>query len=212
MKAVIKHEFKIQNKINNLTKYMSIFLIFCTFSISLVHSHENIQVFGVIFSVISIPLAFIGLTQGFIKSDIEDGSLESSLASTEAYKIILSKYIALCICALISFVFIVPIIFVLYSIEIKQLFAVTLSGIILITLSAALSLLTSSVQGYFRTNTNFLSVLIMPLITPNIIMSGLFVQTPEDLYFITIMLGVNLVIVPPSIYLSSYLVENIYNI
>jgi len=212
MKAIIKHELKIQNKINNLVKYTAIFLIFCTFSITLINSQENVQTFGIIFSVICIPLAFIGLTHGFIKADIEDGSLENSLASSNAYKIIFAKYIALCICTLISFVLIIPIIFILYDIRVENFIAIIFSGIILITLSASLALLTSSVQGYFRTNTNFLSILIMPLIIPNIIISGLFIQTPEDIYLATIMFGINLVIIPPSLYLSSYLLENIYNI
>lgn len=212
MKTIIKHELKIQNKINNLIKYTAIFLVFSTFSITLINTQENVQTFGIIFSVICIPLAFIGLTQGFIKADIEDGSLENSLSSIKASKIIFAKYIALCICTSISFMFIIPIIFIIYNIQAENFIAIIFSGIILITVSGALALLSSSVQGYFRTNTNFLSLLIMPLIIPNIIISGLFIQTPGEIYLATIMFGINLVIIPPSIYLSSYLVENIYNI
>ncbi len=82
MKALIKHELKIQNKINNLIKYTAIFLVFCTFSITLINSQENVQTFGVIFSVICIPLAFIGLTHGFIKADIEAKNPVNATLST----------------------------------------------------------------------------------------------------------------------------------
>lgn len=212
MKTIIKHELKIQNKINNLIKYTAIFLIFCTFSVTLISPQENVQTFGIIFSVICIPLAFIGLNHGFIKTDIEDGSLESSLTSIPSYKIIFAKYAALCICTLASFTMMIPVIFILYNVRIENIIIIVFSGIMLIALSSALALLTSAVQGYFRTNTNFLSILIMPLIIPDIIISGLFIQAPENLYLATIMIGINLVIIPPSLYLSSYLLENIYNI
>ncbi|MCB9334507.1 MAG: heme exporter protein CcmB [Flavobacteriales bacterium] len=212
MKAIIKHELMVQNKINNLIKYTAIFMIFCIFSVTLINPQENVQIFGIIFSVICIPLAFIGLTQGFVKADIEDGSLENSLVSIQTYKIVFAKYIALCICTLVSFTMLVPVIFILYDLRIENIITILFSGIMLITLSAALALLTSAVQGYFRTNTNFLSILIMPLIIPDIIISGLFIQAPENIYFATIMFGINMAIIPPSLYLSSYLLENIYNI
>lgn len=212
MKAILKHELKVQNKINNLIKYTAIFLIFCTFSFTLITPQENVQIFGIIFSVICIPLAFIGITQSFVKADIEDGSLENSLVSISSYKIVFAKYIALCICTLVSFIMVIPVIFILYDIRTENIITILFSGIMLVTLSAALTLLTSAVQGYFRTNTNFLSILIMPLIIPDIIISGLLIQNPENVYFATIMFGINLVIIPPSLYLSSYLLENIYNI
>ncbi len=212
MKINIKHELKIQNNIYNLVKYTIIFLIFCTFSITLINTHENIQLFGVAFSVICIPLAFISLSNNLIKPDIEDGSLEISLTVINPIKIIVAKYISICICVLLSFAITLPITTILYDIKIHTLVALILSGILLITLSSALSVLTSSIQGYFRTNTNFLSILIMPLIIPNIIISGLLIQSPEEMHLTAIMLGINLVIIPPALYLSSYLLENIYNI
>jgi hypothetical protein len=52
----------------------------------------------------------------------------------------------------------------------------------------------------------------MPLIIPNIIISGLLIQSPGDISFAAIMLGINLIIIPPALYLSGYLLENIYNI
>jgi heme exporter protein B len=212
MKAIIKHELNIQNRIYNLTKYTLIFLAFCTLSITLINTHENIQLFGIMFSVICIPLAFIGLSNNLIKPDIEDGSLETILTSIEPIKIIFAKYIALSLGTIVSFVLILPLIIILYSINISSFIALTIAGLLLTTLSAALSILIASIQGYFRTNTNFLSILIMPSIIPTIIMSGLLIQNPDDLYLASIMLGINLLVIPISLYLASYLLENIYNI
>jgi heme exporter protein B len=212
MKIIVKHELKIQTRINNLLKYTFIFLLFASFSTTLINSQEDIRAFGIVFSVICIPLAFIGLSQGFIKYDIEDGTLEHNLSIIQPSRIILGKYIALCLCVSVSFLMVIPIIIILYDISNPQFIALSLSGLILIALSSALGLLISSIQGYFRTNTNFLSILIMPLIVPNIILSGMVIQSPQDMYFITIMIGIDMIIIPPSLYLSSYLIENIYNV
>ncbi len=212
MRNLILHELKIQNKIYNITKYTLIFFIFCCLSITLINAYENIQAFGIIFAVISIPLAFISLSGNLIKPDIEDGSLETLITASTPGKIILAKYIALCICCSLSFFLTMPIIYLIYNIEFITFTAIISSAVILLFLSAALITLISAIQGYFRSNTNFLSILIMPLLIPNIILSGLFLQNNTDLHLLFIMLGVNLVIIPPALYLSSYLVENIYNI
>ena len=212
MNIILKHELKIQNKINNLIKYTTIFFVFCSFSITLVNSGEQIQIFGIIFSVICIPLAFIGLSQSLIKPDIEDGSLETLITATSAFEIIFAKYLALSTCTLISFAITIPINYLLYNIDLQKLVIISFSGLMLVTLSSALTILISSIQGYFRANTNFLSILIMPLIIPSIIIAGLLIQEPNDIYLIYIMIGVNLTIIPPCLYLSGYLLDNIYNI
>jgi heme exporter protein B len=212
MKNLIFHEFKVQNKIHNITKYTLIFFIFCCLSITLINAYENIQTFGIIFAVISIPLAFISLSGNLIKPDIEDGSLEILITTSTPGKIILAKYIALCTCCSLSFFLTMPIIYLIYNIELTIFVAMVLSALILLFLSASLITLISAIQGYFRSNTNFLSILIMPLLIPNIILSGLFLQNHADLHLLFIMLGINLVIIPPALYLSSYLIENIYNI
>lgn len=212
MRNLIFHEFRVQNKIYNITKYIFIFFIFCCLSITLINAYENMQIFGVIFAVISIPLALISLSNSLIKPDIEDGSLETLITTSTAVQIILAKYISLCICCCLSFFLTLPIIYVIYNIELNIFIIMVSSGLILLFLSAALITLISSIQSYFRSNTNFLSILIMPLLIPNIILSGLFLQNNTDLHLLFIMLGVDLVIIPPALYLSSYLVENIYNI
>jgi heme exporter protein B len=212
MKALIYQEFTVQNKIYNLVKYTLIFFIFCCLSVTLVNSYENIQVFGIVFSVVCIPLAFISISTYLIKPDIEDGSIELLLISFSSNIVILAKYLALCTCCTFSFILTAPIIYVVYNIQPYIFVLVLACSLLLLFLSAALIILIASIQGYFRSNTNFLAILILPLIIPNIVLSGVFIQNPNDLYLLLIMVGINLVVIPPSLYLSGYLVENIYNI
>jgi len=212
MKSLITQELNVQNKIYNITKYTLIFFIFCCLSITLINSYENIQTFGIIFAVISIPLAFIGLSSHLIKPDIEDGTLEAMLTSFTPGKITTAKYIALCISCCLSFFLTAPFIYVVYNIEFTTFIIMITCGLIILFLSAALIILIAAIQGYFRANTNFLAMLIMPLLIPNIILSGILLQNNTDLHLLFIMIGIDLVIIPPALYLSSYLVENIYNI
>ena len=212
MRALILQELTIQNKIYNITKYTLIFFIFCCISITLINSYENIQIFGIIFSVIIIPLAFISLSGHLMKPDIEDGTFEVLLISLSPIKIVLAKYIALCICCCLSFVLTTPFIYIVYNMQVLTFVLVLASAFMLLFLSAALAILIAAIQGYFRSNTNFLGLLIMPLIIPSIILSGILIQNTEDIHLLFIMIGINLVIIPPALYLSGYLIKNIYNI
>ncbi|MDR0329462.1 MAG: hypothetical protein LBH99_02165, partial [Rickettsia sp.] len=59
---LIKWEYLIQNRINNLSKYLFIFFLFCIFSTALINDQADIKKFGVIFSVIFLPIALIGFS------------------------------------------------------------------------------------------------------------------------------------------------------
>lgn len=212
LKTLISRELLVQNKIYNLTKYMIMFFLFCSLTVNLINSYEELSYFAVIFSLISIPLAFIGLSNYILKSDIEDGTMEILLSSISSVRIIIGKYSALCISSLLSFAITSSIIAIMHDIKIISLLLIFASGCFLILLSAALIILIASMQGYFRYNTNFFAILIMPLILPNMVLSGILLQNQDNLYLLSVMIGIDLVVIPPSLYFSSYLIENIYNI
>ena len=209
----IKHEVLLQNKICNLTKYFFIFFVFCSGSITIVSSHDKIANLGIIFAVISIPLSLIGIAANFLRTELEDGTLEILLTSFKPIQIILAKYLGLFICGSVAFVLNIPISCFLFNIEAFQLNLVIITGLLLMATSCGIVILISSIQCYFRSNTNFLSTLLLPLVIPSIILSGIIIQSDNSNFsLLLILIGVNCIIVPISIYLSSYLIENIYNI
>jgi len=178
----------------------------------MINTQDNLQEFGVIFSVACIPLAFIGLSRYLIKPDIEDGHFEFLLISYSPGQIIAAKYFILCFLSSLSFLLNIPFIYLLFSLSLDTTIKILVCGFLLIMISASLICLISAIQSYFRANTNFLSILVMPLIVPSIILSGIVLQQPSSLGIVLIMLGINFVIIPSSLYLSSFLIENIYNI
>ncbi len=212
IKILTIRELQIQYKIYHLIKFFFIFFAFSILCPTLISRHQQITLFGTAFSIISIPLAFISMPQNIIKSDNEDGSLEILLLSCSTYTIIISKYIALCICAIISYILYAPLILLIFSFSFYSFMYITICAIILILVSGSITILISSIQVYFRENTNFLSICIIPLIIPYIILTGLVLQNIQPLDFITIMIGISLIIIPLSLHCSSYLVENIYNV
>lgn len=209
---LIKWEYLIQNRINNLSKYLFIFFLFCIFSTALINDQADIKKFGVIFSVIFLPIALIGFSSLIFKQDVEDGSLELLLSSFSESEIVTSKLFAIFFSSLTSSLLNIPIIYIIFDLDLITVTYLFITLTLLLTLSSSLLVLIGSIQSYFRSNTNLLAILIMPLLIPNIILTGLVLQNLENISLIFVMIGINMLLLPTIFYLSSYLIKNIYNI
>lgn len=209
---LVKREYLIQNRINNLSKYLFIFFLFCIFNITMINDHADIKKFGVIFSVIFFPIASIGFSNQIFNCDLEDGSLELLLASCNEAEIILSKFFAILICSITSSILNMPIIYIIFDLDIVSLGYLFVTLALLVTLSTALLILIAAIQSYFRSNANLIALLIMPLLIPSTILTGLIMQDHQKLNLIFVIIGINLLLLPIIFYLSSYLIKNIYNI
>ncbi|WP_341755566.1 heme exporter protein CcmB [Candidatus Tisiphia endosymbiont of Ptychoptera albimana] len=209
---LIKWEYLIQNRINNLSKYLFIFFLFCIFSTALINDQADIKKFGVIFSVIFLPIALIGFSSLILKQDVEDGSLELLLSSFSESEIVTSKLFAIFFSSLTSSLLNIPIIYIIFDLDLITVTYLFITLTLLLTLSSSLLVLIGSIQSYFRSNTNMLAILIMPLLIPNIILTGLVLQNLENISLIFVMIGINMLLLPTIFYLSSYLIKNIYNI
>jgi len=113
MFLLIKHEFIVQNRINNMIKYLVIFFLFCVISTVLINSERDINKFGLIFSVICLLISLINFSSIIFKSDLEDGTLELLLSVVSHEKIILAKFFAIFISSTIGMILNLPIIFFL---------------------------------------------------------------------------------------------------
>lgn len=209
---LIKREYLIQNRVNNLSKYLFIFFLFGIFSITMINDPADIKKFGVIFSVIFLPIALISFSSQIFNCDLDDGNLELLLASCTETEIIIPKFLAILICSITSSILNMPIIYIIFDLDIVSLSYLFLALIILLTLSTALLILIAAIQSYFRSNANLIALLIMPLLTPSIILTGLIIQDHQKLNLISVIIGINLLLLPIILYLSSYLIKNIYNI
>ncbi|MDR0296734.1 MAG: heme exporter protein CcmB [Rickettsia sp.] len=209
---LIKWEYLTQNRINNLSKYLFTFFLFCVFSTALINDQTDIKKFGIIFSVIVLPIALIGFSSLIFQQDVEDGSLELLLSSFNESEIIAAKLITLIFSTFTSSLLNMPIIYIIFDLDMVTVSYLFITLTLLLILSSSLLVLIGAIQSYFRSNTNLLAILIMPLLIPSIILSGLVLQNFDNINLIFVMIGINMFLLPIIFYLSSYLIKNIYNI
>jgi heme exporter protein B len=211
--SLLLFELKIQNRINNLIKYLVVFFLFAIVAITLLNKQEDVGEFGIIFSLIYYPLSLMGLASAIFKPDLDDGYLENLLVVFSPLQIILAKFGAFTICGIISLIINIPIIILIFNIfDLTLIMHLATCLLCLLFLSSSLLLLVGASLCYFRSNGNFISLIILPLLLPSIMISGLALQETSAIYLIYILLGINLIILPISLIFSSYLLKNIYNV
>ena len=114
---LIKWEYLIQNRVNNLSKYFFVFFLFCIISTVLVNNHNDIRKFGIIFSIVLIPIALIGFAQMVFRSDLDDKSLELLLSSFSETEIIIAKFLTILFCTLSGSILNLPIIYIIFNLD-----------------------------------------------------------------------------------------------
>ncbi len=212
MLNLIYQEVLLQNKIHHISKHFFLFLLFGLISTVIISPLQNMTEFGLMLSVIYIPMFLLGNNHFLLKYEIQNGDLELLLTTHNTIIIIVAKFCALSLNLLMSLICILPLIIILFSTSIILTMDFIYIAILILLMSNALAIMMAAIQIYFQRNNNFLSVLIMPFMLPNIILAGMLISNPENITIIFMMLGVNLIIIPISLYCSGYLINNIYNI
>lgn len=212
MLNLIYQEVLLQNKIHHISKHFFLFLLFGLISTVIISPLQNMTEFGLMLSVIYIPMFLLGNNHFLLKYEIQNGDLELLLTTHNTIIIIVAKFCALSLSLLMSLICILPLIIILFSTSIILTMGFIYIAILILLMSNALAIMMAAIQIYFQRNNNFLSVLIMPFMLPNIILAGMLISNPENITIIFMMLGVNLIIIPISLYCSGYLINNIYNI
>jgi heme exporter protein B len=208
---LIRQEWLVQRKVHHIELYSLIFFTFFAIITSLSNNPHDLEHIGPIFCLSYIPLALFGITPLLLKPDIDDGTLELLLASVQGYEIIISKLLVTALNNIIGFCSSLPFIMLFFHLTWLKLLLIGIVAMILILLSSALALLIAAIQAYFQGNTNFLVLLIMPLIIPSIVISGVLMQDITRLYLLNMLVGIDLLLIPVIIYLSTYLLQNIYS-
>ena len=212
MLRLFLQEILIQNKSYHIVKHFLLFLLFALTSTVIINPIEDMHKMGLILSIIYIPLFLLSNNYFIIKSDVTTGNMEFLLTSASSFSITIIKFLSITINGLISQTLMIPIIILFFHPTIKLIVIFYCCSILVLMLSVALTILISSIQAYFQNNTNFLTVMIMPIMFPNIIISGMIMISPQQISLLLIMLGINLILIPVILYLSQYLIDNIYHI
>lgn len=200
-----------QQKVNNFGGYIFAFIFLCSCLVTLISSHSEINKIGIMFAIVALPLGITGLTGQIFRPDLEDGYLENLLSNFTGSEIVLTKFTALFLCGLAGIIFNLPILTVVFTLKAKELATLSIIMVLLLISSASILMLIASIQSYFRSNTNILAILVIPLLVPSIILAGIALEADRGAYLF-IMLGIDLILWPISMVLSAVLIKNIYNI
>jgi heme exporter protein B len=209
--ALLKFEILIHNRSYQIVRNCAYVMLLSTIIFPLmmhdvignIHHKMIIYIIGLTFAVISIP-------HYLIKIDIDDGSLEILLSVMNPHQIIYAKY-----CALITNLTLAAAIAMLFSsiflgLSDKELIYLGAIAMLLLLQFTAFILLMNVIHAYFKSSTSFIITLVLPLIIPSLIISGLALET-FNIDFVMILLGVDMAIIPIICFMSAYLLSNLYN-
>lgn len=158
---------------------------------------------GLIFTILIIP-------PYLIKMDLSDGFLESLLSIANPRQVIMAKFLSLTISLMMSIILIAPIIYLFFQIELFPFLYIYAIMILTIFQISILLIFINLIHAYFKQNTNFLIALILPIIIPSFMIASLGLNS-LNLDFIMIMLGIDLIFIPSTFYLASYLLEHLFD-
>jgi ABC-type transport system involved in cytochrome c biogenesis permease component len=147
----------------------------------------------------------------YLMRDNDDGCLEQMIIGIETSNIIIVKFFALVVLAIIISLLLSPVIMLLYSIDLKAIIIFLFSEILAIIFASSLAINSAIIKLYFANNNEYVSLLSLPMVIPILILSSMAISTASFM-MILMMVGINLVFVPLVILFNSYLLKNLYRL
>ena len=208
---LLKFELKTSNRAHHILRssiYMMLLSILM-FSITIPKEHISEEL-NMLICFSSLIFTFMITPPYLVKSDLNDGFLETSLSIFSPLQIILAKYLSLVLNLMISIFVILPIIMLVFNIALEPLIYLYSLMILTIFQIAGIIVFINILHAYFKKNTNLLISLILPIILPTIIISSIALSSLK-IDFLMILLGLDLIMIPLIFCLSHYLLKNLYN-
>jgi heme exporter protein B len=204
---------RISNKESALIELFLAYTILGSIAVSLTCEYNQIKEFGIFFITILVPLFITQISDKVIYEEFKDGFLEFRLSIFSSFRIVLEKSLITSFLYIFAFLLILPLIFLLFNLSLNELNTISHLMIINIIMSVSISLFIGSCNCYFKRITLINFIVNIPIILPNLIITGLIITNSynQDKLFL-ILYGIALIILPIIFYCSCFLIRNIYNI
>jgi heme exporter protein B len=201
------------NKNSGLLQLATIYTILGIIIVSLSYEYNKIKEIGIFFITVLLPLFITQISDRIIYDDFKDGMLELYLTSLSPWQIIYNKVLELFVIYILSYLIILPLLIIFLNLDYNEIYMISTLMIINIIMSVILSILVGSCNCYFKTITLINFIINIPLILPNLILTGLIINNyPDFNNLITILYGITFVMIPIVFFCSCFLIKNIYNI
>jgi heme exporter protein B len=205
--ALLKYEYKNLYKTRHL--HTNLFWMFLISGICLPMISEPAETcnFGPLLLIIYIPISLFGICSNILIQDQEDGSLDFALTTNGALNIVLGKFITITLTAILTLFVCLPFFMLFYSMNLYNLLTLFFCSSIISLQAAALCILIAAIEIYFTKSRAMISTMLLPLILPSIILSGVMIREPT-LSLLFILTGIAVAIVPIIILSASYLIKH----
>ena len=208
--TLLKYELTICHRSYHLFRHSAYIMLLSSIILSIIIESEAsstyikmmLIIFGSVMSAITIP-------SYLVKSEMQDGSLENLFVFLKPTTILMAKYCSMLLSAGFGILCTLPIITIFYHLQIHHIIFLTLMIIIILCQIIAIVLLCNIIHAYFRQNTNLILAIILPLITPSLIITSMAISTSK-IDFVFILLGMDMIFIPIILTLSNYLLANLY--
>ena len=212
---MIKKIFKdslILNKEFCLAEFFSIYAILGLITISLTCDYLKIKEFTIFFITIILPIFILQISDRVISNEYIDGSLEFYFTISTPFQIIATRYFSIVILYLFAYLLIIPLIILFIDIDIKELLIVSYILLMNIMITTSISILSSCCNCYFKKIIYVNFIINIPLILPNLIISGLILSNIYELKnMLYILSGLALIICPLAIIFSTILMKHLFS-
>jgi len=204
---------KILNKENGLVQLLSIYMVLGSIIVSMTCDYDKIKEFGVFFLSILVPLFVAQISDRILYNDFKDGSLELYITISSPSQIILDKYLHISFLYIIAYIMVAPLILIFFNFTISDLMLISELIILNIIIAVSISTLIACCNCYFKKITLVNFIIIIPLMLPSLIISGLIINDYQDKnQLFTILYGIMLIIIPVIFLCSKFLIKNVYNV
>ena len=208
---LVKFEILLHNRSFHLVRSGIYTMLTVTVMLFMVlKDHEGNSYNNLILCLFASVLVVISVPSYLFKNDYVDGNLEFLLCNMSPWKIVLGKYLALLLSFSVSIFFAHFISYFIMGYSSREfIFLLAVIFFILVQTSLLVSF-GNIVQAYFKTNTGLITSIITPLIVPCLILGSIALETMK-IDYLMILLGIDIILIPLVLAVSSYLVSNIYN-
>ncbi|WP_194966420.1 hypothetical protein [Rickettsia endosymbiont of Cardiosporidium cionae] len=208
--VLIRHDLKLQYRVYNTPIYLGIFLLFNSVASVLIITPDRLEELITALFILFIPMLFLNL-QNMLKTEFLDGCLELLMVHFTPIEIVISKYIVLSLYNIVAFFIYMLFFYLVFSFTLYKVLILYVISVLLIFVTISLFLLSSSIECYFSGRKNYVSLVIIPILIPNMILSGILIDS-DKLSYLLLIISSSMITIPIALVGSSYLIKNIYNI
>ncbi len=138
---------------------------------------NQVNLLGPNFILMYLPCAILATSNHLLKDDLEDGSLDFTLLHHSATDIVLTKLIGVSLLCIGSILCCAPFFCIFFDLSITSAFRLISCASIISIYTTSICIFISCVSIAIDANKPILSSLLIPLLIPEIIVCGMFMQT-----------------------------------